>query len=192
MSSAILLPTTPINSSSPSSVSPTANVGLSLGSGQPTETPPLTPAKSRTSLLAKLSTPPTARSSLSEMVARASKVRSILGQIQKQAPATSSMIPVDQSPASPPPPPPIVPSCGQGKGNRVDDPDDVDDNQGTLSDLILREMRSTSRFDRPSLAHPLQSSNQATVDDWASQPTNQAKADDQVPQSPEHASPSTA
>ncbi|KAI9153787.1 hypothetical protein LWI28_016552 [Acer negundo] len=78
---AILLPAAPLVSSSPSSVSPTANVGLSLECGRPTDTPPLSPAKSRTSLLAKLSTSPTAHSPLSEMDAKASRVRSIPGQI---------------------------------------------------------------------------------------------------------------
>ncbi|KAI9192182.1 hypothetical protein LWI28_019304 [Acer negundo] len=98
----VLLRTAPLVSSSPSSVSPTANVGLYLGSSRPTDTPPLTPAKSRTSLLDKLSTPPTVCSSLSEMATRAFMVRSIPGQIQRQSPATSSMKPVDHSPAHQP------------------------------------------------------------------------------------------
>ncbi|KAI9192677.1 hypothetical protein LWI28_026458 [Acer negundo] len=80
---AVILPVAPLVSLSPSSVSPTANVGISLRSSRLTHNPPLTPAKSRTSLPAKLSTPPMARSSLSEMVARASRVRSIPGQIQR-------------------------------------------------------------------------------------------------------------
>ncbi|KAI9177498.1 hypothetical protein LWI28_015957 [Acer negundo] len=42
MSPAILLLAAPLVSLSPSSVFPTANVGLSLGSGQPIDTPPLT------------------------------------------------------------------------------------------------------------------------------------------------------
>ncbi|KAI9169362.1 hypothetical protein LWI28_011200 [Acer negundo] len=70
---AVFLPVTPLVSSSPSSVSPTANVGLSLGSSRPTYTPLLTPAKSRTSLLAKFSTLPTVNFPLSEMAARASR-----------------------------------------------------------------------------------------------------------------------
>ncbi|KAI9157385.1 hypothetical protein LWI28_021687 [Acer negundo] len=78
-----------------STVSPTANVGLSLGFGRPTNTPPLTLAKPRTSLLAKLSTPPTAHSPLSEMTAKASRVQSIPGKIQRHVPTTSSMKPVD-------------------------------------------------------------------------------------------------
>ncbi|KAI9176267.1 hypothetical protein LWI28_000576 [Acer negundo] len=44
----VILPAVPLVSSSPSSVSLTANVGISLGSSRPTDTPPLTPAKSRT------------------------------------------------------------------------------------------------------------------------------------------------
>ncbi|KAI9181785.1 hypothetical protein LWI28_018566 [Acer negundo] len=79
----VILPTAPLVSSSSSSLSPTANVGISLGSSWPTNTPPLTPAKSRTSFPAKLSTPPTARSPLSKMVVRASRVQSIPGQIQR-------------------------------------------------------------------------------------------------------------
>ncbi|KAI9191218.1 hypothetical protein LWI28_005281 [Acer negundo] len=47
------------------------------------------------------------------MVAKASRVRSMPGQIQRQAPATSSMKAIDQSPTSPPPLPPIVPSRSQ-------------------------------------------------------------------------------
>ncbi|KAI9174853.1 hypothetical protein LWI28_023672 [Acer negundo] len=107
---AILLPAAPLVSLSPSSVSPTANVGLSLRSGRPTDTPFLTLAKFRTSLPVKLSTPPTTCSHLSEMAAKASRVRNIMGQIQMQALTTSSIKPVDQSPASPHPPPPIGPT----------------------------------------------------------------------------------
>ncbi|KAI9169580.1 hypothetical protein LWI28_014371 [Acer negundo] len=79
----VILPTASLVSSSLSSISPIANVGISLGSNRSTDTPPLTPAKSRISLLAKLSTLPTARSPLSEMAARASRIQSILGQIQR-------------------------------------------------------------------------------------------------------------
>ncbi|KAI9153251.1 hypothetical protein LWI28_008432 [Acer negundo] len=64
---AVILPVAPLVSSSPSSVSSTTKVGISLGSSWPTDTPHLTPAMSQTSLPAKLSTPPTARSPLSEM-----------------------------------------------------------------------------------------------------------------------------
>ncbi|KAI9194026.1 hypothetical protein LWI28_002483 [Acer negundo] len=95
---AVILHAVPLVSSSPSSVSLTTNVGISLGSSRPTDTPPLTSAKSRTSLPSKFSTSPTARSPLNEMAARASKVRSIPGQIQRQALATSSMKPIDHSP----------------------------------------------------------------------------------------------
>ncbi|KAK4850263.1 hypothetical protein QYF36_005245 [Acer negundo] len=70
---AVILPTAPFVSSSPSSVSPTTNVGISLRSSWPTDTPPLTPAKSRTSPPAKHSTPPTARSPLRKIAARASR-----------------------------------------------------------------------------------------------------------------------
>ncbi|KAI9169191.1 hypothetical protein LWI28_008640 [Acer negundo] len=97
---AVLLPAAPLVSSSPSSVSSTANVGLSLKSIRPTDTPPLTLAKSQISLPAKLSTLPTTHSHLSKMAARASRVRSILGQIQRQAPTTSSMKLVDHSPVT--------------------------------------------------------------------------------------------
>ncbi|KAI9192571.1 hypothetical protein LWI28_024905 [Acer negundo] len=117
----VILPTAPLVSSSPYFVSLTANVGISLWSSRPTNTPHLTPAKSRTSLPAKLSTLPMTRSPLSKMAARASRVQSIPGQIQRQAPAISSMKPVDHSPVSPhpPPPPPIVPSRSQLRVDRV-------------------------------------------------------------------------
>ncbi|KAI9194099.1 hypothetical protein LWI28_003088 [Acer negundo] len=126
---AILLLVAPLISSSPSSVSSTANVSLFLGFGQHTDTPLLTLAKSRTSLLAKFSTPHMAHSPLSKMATKASRVRSIPGQIQRQAPATSSIKPVDQSPASPPPSPlppppppvPIVPSKSQLRVDRTDE-----------------------------------------------------------------------
>ncbi|KAI9177487.1 hypothetical protein LWI28_015806 [Acer negundo] len=131
---AVILPTAPLVSSSPSSISLTANVGISLRSSRPTDTTHLTPAKSRTSLPAKLFTLPMARSPLSEMAARASRVRSIPGQIQRQAPATSSMKPVDHSLVSPPPhlprPRPIVPSRSQLR---------VDKAKETGADMLLEE-----------------------------------------------------
>ncbi|KAI9176359.1 hypothetical protein LWI28_001801 [Acer negundo] len=116
---AVILPAAPLVSSSPSSVSPTTNVGISLGSSRPTDTPPLTLAKSQTSLLAKLSTPPTARSPLIKMTVKASRVRSILGQIQRKAPSTYFMKHLNHSPGSPPPPSPIVPSRSQLRVDRA-------------------------------------------------------------------------
>ncbi|KAI9168723.1 hypothetical protein LWI28_001067 [Acer negundo] len=115
----VILPAAPLVSSSPSSVSLIANVGISLRSSRPTDTPPLTSTKSQTSLPVKLSTPPTARSSLSEIAARASRVRNIPGQIQRQASATFSMKPDDLSLVSPPHPPPIVPSRSQLRVDRA-------------------------------------------------------------------------
>ncbi|KAI9192480.1 hypothetical protein LWI28_023486 [Acer negundo] len=111
---AAILLASPHVSSSPPSASPTANVGIPLGSSRPTHTPLLTPAKSQPSIPATLFTPPTARSPLSEMAARASRVRSIPRQVQGQSPVTSSLKPVDHSPVNPPPPlpppHPIIPT----------------------------------------------------------------------------------
>ncbi|KAI9161097.1 hypothetical protein LWI28_014370 [Acer negundo] len=116
---AIILPAAPLVSSSSSSVSPTANVGISLGFSRHIDTPHLTLAKSQTSLPTKLSTLPKASSPLSEMATRASRVRSISRQIQRQAPAISSRKPIDHSPVSPPPPPPsIVPYSSQLRVDR--------------------------------------------------------------------------
>ncbi|KAI9198509.1 hypothetical protein LWI28_017107 [Acer negundo] len=104
-----ILPAESLVSSFPPSASLTGNVSISLRSSRPTDTPHLTQAKSQPSLPATLSTPPMARFPLSEMAARASRVRSIPRQVQRQASATSSMKPVDHSLVSPPPPPPPPP-----------------------------------------------------------------------------------
>ncbi|KAI9194305.1 hypothetical protein LWI28_004951 [Acer negundo] len=93
-----ILPAAPPISSSPPYASPTANVGTSLGSSHPIDTPLLTPAKSQSSVPATLSTLPISCSHLSEMATRASRVRSIPRQVQRQAPVTSFVKLVDHSP----------------------------------------------------------------------------------------------
>ncbi|KAI9181542.1 hypothetical protein LWI28_015969 [Acer negundo] len=64
----------PLVPSSLPSASPTANVGISLGSSRSTDTPLLIPTKSQPSLPDTFSTPPTTRSPLSEIAARASRL----------------------------------------------------------------------------------------------------------------------
>ncbi|KAI9194996.1 hypothetical protein LWI28_010712 [Acer negundo] len=74
-SPSIALPAALPDSSSPTSNSYAANVGVSLGPSQPTTTPPLTPIKSQLSPPTTLYVPSANRSPFSEMAARAARVR---------------------------------------------------------------------------------------------------------------------
>ncbi|KAK1550082.1 hypothetical protein Q3G72_013419 [Acer saccharum] len=63
--------------------------------------------------------------------------------------------------------------------------DEEDDDQGIIKDLIIREMCSKSRSDRPFMEHALLSSDQAKADDQFPLLQNEA------PQSTNQPSPST-